>query len=82
MPFHPNPLAMAVHVEHHRQELLAQAQQERLTKEAINGRPSVGRGPSGLKTVIATGLRNVVARWRPEMVKPMEFPQSTTGDAT
>jgi hypothetical protein len=82
MPFHPNPVSMAVHVEHHRQELMTLAEQERLAKEAVSGRLNSSRGRIGAMTSIANGIRTVVARWRPEMVKPLELPQSTPGEAT
>ncbi|MGH2617288.1 MAG: hypothetical protein ACRDJC_18810 [Thermomicrobiales bacterium] len=82
MPFHPNPLSMAVHVEHHRQELMTLAEQERLAKEAISGRPTGSRGRHGVMAAVANGIRSVAARWRPETVKPLELPQSTPGEAT
>lgn len=86
MPFHPNPVSMAVHVEHHRQELLDLAHQERLAKEAINGAPRARRGWSGMNAMLAGLMRAVAAHWRPELPEPLELPlelpQSTSGEAT
>lgn len=82
MPFHPNPVSMAIHVEHHRQELLDQAHQERLAREAINGAPRVQRGWSGMYAMLGGRVRTVAARWRPDFAESMELPQSTAGEAT
>jgi hypothetical protein len=81
MPLHPNPLAMATHVEHHRQELLAQARQERLAKEAIAGRVSRRRPRTEAHDTVVARARACLGRLRPRLAKPLELPQSTLGEA-
>lgn len=81
MSFHPNPMSMAMHVEHHRQELLDQAHQERLAKEAIAGS---GRARSGLAAASATAVgraRSFFGRLSPALARPIDLAQSTPGDA-
>jgi hypothetical protein len=73
---------MELHVEHRRQELLAQAQQERLAKEAINGRPTIRRGRAGVEAAVADGFRSIVASWRPGLGKSLDLPLSNPGEAT
>mgnify|MGYP000162022495 CR=1 FL=1 len=83
MSFHPNPMSMAAHVEHHRQRLLEQAHQERLAKEAIAGRAHA-RSSTGLAEASAAAVgraRSLFGRLRPALAKPIELPQSSPGDA-
>ena len=82
MQFHPNPVSMAIHVEHHRQELLDQAQQYRLAKEAAgDGAPGLGRAWSGLKATISS-VRTLASRQRPTLSATLALPQSAPGEAT
>ena len=80
MPVHPNPISMAAHVEHHRQELLEQAHQVRLAKEAIAARDRV---PDRLaeNTVAVVRLRSAWARLRPDLTESVDLPQSAPGEA-
>ena len=80
MPIHPHPNTMATHVEHHRQELLKQAQQERMAREALAGGPA--RNGLAEATAAAVGqTRAIFARLRPALTAPMELPQSQPGEA-
>ncbi len=83
MPFHPNPVSMAVHAEHHRQELLDQAQQYRLAKEAAgDGGPALRPRMFALKATVAGGVRAIATWRRPALNQPLELPQSAPGEAT
>lgn len=81
MPFHPNPMSMAVHVEHHRQELLDQAHQERLAKEAIAGRSHGGPTLAQASASAAGRARSLFGWLRPALAEPIELPQSSPGEA-
>ena len=81
MPFHPNPMSMATHVEHHRQELLAQAHQERLAQEALAGRANAGYGLVEASATAVGRARSFFGRLRPALAKPVELPQSSPGEA-
>jgi hypothetical protein len=75
MSFHPNPMSMAVHVEHHRQELLA--------KEAITSAMQVQdrQGRSDVKAAVANRARSLFSRLRPALAQPLELSQSSPGEA-
>ena len=81
MSIHPNPMSMAVHVEHHRQELLDQAHQERLAKEAIAGSAQARKGRLEVGTVVASRAWSLFSRLRPALTQPLEMPQSSPGEA-
>ena len=81
MPFHPNPMSMATYVEHHRQELLAQAHQERLAKEAIAGRSHAHQGWAEASAAAVGRARSLFGRLRPGLGAPAELPRSTPGEA-
>lgn len=81
MSFHPNPMSMAVHVEHHRQELLDQAQQERLAKEAIASATQTRQGRLDVKAAVANRARSLFSRLRPALSQPLELSQSSPGEA-
>jgi uncharacterized protein (DUF3084 family) len=80
MSVHPNPMSMAVNVEHHRQELLDQAHQERLAKEAIAGAAQAREGRSEVGTVVASRAWSLFSRLRPALTQPLNLPQSAPGD--
>jgi hypothetical protein len=81
MSVHPNPMSMAVHVEHHRQELLDQAHQERLAKEAIAGAAQTREGRAELGAVVVSRARSLFSRLRPALSEPLEAPRSAPGEA-
>ena len=81
MPFHPNPMSMVVHVEHHRQALLDQAHQERLAKEAIAGRSLSRPGLAQASATAAGRARLLFGRLRPALAEPIELPRSSPGEA-
>ena len=81
MAFHPNPMSMAAHVEHHRQELLAQAHQERLAKEAIAGRAQTRVGFAAASAAAVGRARSLFGRLHPALASPIELPQSSPGEA-
>jgi hypothetical protein len=74
-------MSMAVNVEHHRQELLDQAHQERLAKEAIAGAAQAREGRSEVGSVVASRAWSLFSRLRPALSEPMEAPQSVPGEA-
>jgi hypothetical protein len=80
MSIHPNPISMAVHVEHHRQELLDQARQEWLAKEAIAGAARTRQGHLATGTLVASRARMLFSRLRPGLAQPLELAQSSPGD--
>ena len=81
MSIHPNPMSMAVHVEHHRQTLLDQARQERLAKEAIAGAARAHQGSWEVRAAVAGRARLLFSRLRPGLADPIELPQSAPGEA-
>jgi hypothetical protein len=80
MSIHPNPISMAVHVEHRRQELLDRARQEWLAKEAIAGSARTRRGQWDVGAVVAGRARMLFSRLRPGLAEPLELAQSSPGD--
>lgn len=87
MPFHPNPISMAVHVEHHRQELLDDAARYRRANEAAgNNGPDLLRALAAVRTRIANGARAFTAARREVLNAPLDrpraMPHSTPGEAT
>jgi hypothetical protein len=80
MSIHPNPMSMAVHVEHHRQTLLDQARQERLAKEAIAGAARAHQGSWEVRAAVAGRARLLFSRLRSGLSQPLEPAQSSPGD--
>jgi hypothetical protein len=80
MSIHPNPMSMAVHVEHHRQTLLDQARQERLAKEAIACAVRTHQGQRDVGAVVASRARLLFARLLPALARPLDLAQSSPGD--
>ncbi len=82
MSFHPNPVSMAVHVEHHRQELLDQARQYRMANEAARaGKSEVRPRVVALKAAVASFARTVMMMGQHERTTSLEIPQSASGEA-